>query len=201
MENCAKADAEHARVLEAEAEARLEAERREAQTQQREALIQQMQRVRLTYQHDGCSRGAWDLARRAATIECDPRIQAEAVALLAGLDTGKVKSFPLPGTGLAFDPSGNRLMISGSSLIVHGPERPVQIWDRTTDELQTTEIKGDGVIGYRPDGTPLFLTVPQGDPSTAKLWDVSQARLLREFKSPVQGMSIITAFVLTPDGS
>src|SRR5262249_34066250 len=46
----AEADAEHARALNAEAEARAEVEHREAQTQKREALIQQVQRVRLTNQ-------------------------------------------------------------------------------------------------------------------------------------------------------
>jgi len=186
-----------------EAEKRAVVEQRETQTQKREALIQQMQRVRLTYQRSGWSTEAWGLVRRAAAIEGDfRRVQAEAAATLAGLDAHKVKSFALPGTGLAFYPSGRRLMISGSSLIMRGPERPVQIWDSRTDELQTTEIKGDGVIGFRPDGTPLLLKVSGDESATLQLWDVAnRTHVLRTFSSPVEGKSEIRAFALTPDGT
>ena len=52
-------------------------------------------------------------------------------------------------------------MISGSSLAVRGPELPVQIWDSTTDQLQTTKIMGEGAFGFRLDGTPLLLKIPR----------------------------------------
>ena len=107
-----------------------------------------MQRIQLTYQRQEWSRDAWALARRVAAESPpgDPKVQAEVAACLAGLDAHKFKSFPLPGTGLAFDPSGRHLMISGSSTIKSGPEQPVQIWDSKTDQLQPAEIKGKGTF-------------------------------------------------------
>lgn len=174
---------------------------RETQTLKREASIQQMQRIRLTYQRAGWSDDAWGMARTLALAGRDIRIQSEAAACLAGLDARKVKSFPLPGTGLAFDPSGRRLMISGSSMVMRGPEQPIRIWDSTTDQAQAAKIKGEGAFGFRPDGSPLFLTVPGSQPSLANLWDVSNTRLLRSFRSPIEGNSGIRALSMTPDGS
>ncbi|MFI5461157.1 MAG: WD40 repeat domain-containing serine/threonine protein kinase [Isosphaerales bacterium] len=204
--NKTQADAARAVALAAgekqhEAEERAAAEHREAQTQQREALIQQMQRVRLTYQRESWSTGAWDLARRAATIERDPRIQAEAATLLAGIDVRRVKSLALPGTALAFNPSGKRLMIGGSNPLRRETDRPVQVWDSTTDQAQPTQVTGEGVFGFRADGTPLLLKVPGTDRSKAQLWDVIKAQVLHEFKSPLESKSAIRGFALTPDGT
>jgi len=197
----ARAEAQSADQARIAAEGRVEAEHREAQTQRKEASIQQMQRIRLTYQREGWREDAWGIARTLASAGHDARIQSEAAACLAGLDARKLKSFPFPGTGLAFDPSGKRLMISGSSLIEHGPEQPVRTWDRTTDQVQAANVKGDGVFAFRPDGTPLFLAIPREKPSIATLWDLSSARLLRSFASPIEGKSAIQALSMTPEGS
>jgi WD40 repeat protein/serine/threonine protein kinase len=176
---------------------------REAQSQRREAMLQQMQRINLTYQRQDWSRDSWSLARRVAAESPagDRRIQAEVARSLAGLDAKKLKSLALPATGLALDPSGARLLISGSSFVMRGPEQPIQIWDSRTDQLQSTEIHGDGVFGFLADGTPLLFTVPRTQPSIANLWDVSKGRLLRTFKSPVEGKSTIQDWTITPGGS
>jgi eukaryotic-like serine/threonine-protein kinase len=201
-----RADAARAVALAAgekqhEAEKRAAATQREAQTSRRETLIQQMQRVRLTYQRENWSMGAWDLARRAAKIERDPRIQAEAAALLAGIDVQKVKSFALPGTAVAFNPSGKRLMIGGSNRFRREAEQPIRVWDSTTDQLQTTQVAGEGIFGFRADDTPLLLKFPRKDQSKAQLWDVTKAQVLRSFKSPLEGKSAMTGFDLTPDAT
>ncbi len=190
-----------AREKQHEAEERAAAEHRATRTQKREALIQRMQRIRLTFQHQGWSRDAWGSPHRAAAIERGPRIQAEAVALLAGLDARRVKSFDLPGTALAFSPSGNRLLIGGSNSDPRESERPVQRWDSTTDQVQTTQVMGDGIFAFRADGTPVLLKVPRNEPSTLQLWDVTKARHLRTITSPVVGRSTIRASALTPDGT
>ncbi len=203
--NKTRADAARAVALAAgakqhQAEDRAAAEHRQAQTQRREALIQQIQRVRLTDQRESWSTAAWDLARRAAAIERDPRIQAEAAALLAGIDVRKLKSLALPGGALAFNPTGKSLMIGAFNPLRRGSERPIQVWDSTTDQVQPTQVVGAGVFGFRADGTPLFLKFHGTDRSTVQLWDVPKAQVLREFKSPVEGKSAISAFALTPDG-
>ena len=165
-----------------------------------------MQQIQLSVHEIGWSKKIWDILRQASagrhnTEATDYVLQSQAAAALAGLDVRKVKSFPLPGTGLAFDPSGSHLMISGSSLVMQGPERPVQVWDSRADQLQATQIKGEGVCGFRPDGTPLFFTVPKSESSKVHLWDAARAQVLRTFVSPVQGNSIIKASAMTPDGS
>jgi len=190
-----------ARVQQHAAEAQAEAEHHETQTQRREAMMQQIQRVRLTYQRQGWSTGAWDLARRAADIERDARIQAEAGTLLSGLDARKFKSFDLPGTALAFFPSGSQLLIGGSNWIRHESERPVRVWDSTTDQMQTTQITGDGDFGFQADGIPVFLKVSRTEPPTLQLWDVAKAQLVRTFRSPLEGKSRIDGFALTPVGT
>ena len=180
-----------------EAEGRAAAEHRETQSQRRRLLIQQMQRLRLTSQGNGWSRKAWDLARRAAAIKPDPRIQfdaqiqSEAAALLVGQDAIMARSLPLPATAVAFDPSGKRLLISGSNVVSKEPARPVQIWDSTTDQLKPIKLEGEGSFGFHANKAPVFLTVPRNAPSVLQLWDVTKEQMLREIKSPLKGNSRI----------
>jgi serine/threonine protein kinase/WD40 repeat protein len=178
------------------------ASQREAQTL-RGVMLQQMQRIKLTHLRDGWSKAAWSLGQRAAeeAKPGDPRIQAQIATCLGGIDAGKVKSLPRAGTGLAFEPSGKRLMISGSSVFGRGPDEPIHVWDGTTDQVQPYAIDGDGVFGFHRDGAALFLTVPRGDLSIANLWDVATTRVLRAFKSPAEGNSKISSVAITPDAS
>ena len=184
-----------------EAEERAAAEHLSAQTQQREALIQRMQRVRLIDHQAGWSSAAWGLAREAATITTDSRIQAEAATLLPGIDAHRVKLITVPGTALAFSPAGKSLIMAGSDLLRRTPERPIQIWNSTNDEAQITEIKGEGVFGFRPDGAPLFLKLPRDRPSTMELCEVSGSKVVGTFSSPLDGKSKIIGSTLTPDGT
>jgi eukaryotic-like serine/threonine-protein kinase len=199
--DAARAVAVVAREKQHEAEDRAAAEHRVTLTQRRELLIQQMQRIRLTHRRQKWSRNAWDLLGQAAEIEKDARIQSQAAAMLSGLDLRPRKAFGLPGTGLAFDPTGKRLLVSGSSQIMRGPELPVQIWDRTTDLLQTTKINGEGVFGFRPDGSSVLAMVPRKKPLTLQIWDVAKEQILRTFESPLKGNTRIQSITMTPDGS
>jgi serine/threonine protein kinase/WD40 repeat protein len=176
------------------------AAKREAQTQRREVMLQHMQRIRLTHLRDGWSTEAWDFARKASQIERDPTLQSQAATLLGGLDARRHKSLALPATALAFNPSGNQLLIGGSNWLRKEAERPVQIWDSTTDEIHTVDVKGTGEFGFRADGTSLFLKVASNDESALQLWDVNKARLLLTFKAPGEGRSAIGAWAMTPDG-
>ncbi len=94
-------------------------------------------------------------------------------------------------------------MFGGVSLFRPETERPIQIWDSTTDQVRAAGIKGGETLAFafRPDRSPLLLKVPNGEPLTAQLWDVDRGRLLRTFKLPLEGKSKIQALALTPDGS
>jgi len=175
----------------------------EERERSRDVLLLQLQgqRIRLSPHQAGWTHDVWTLMRKAAVLRNDREIQSQAAASLAGLDVGNAKSLKLPGTTLAFDPKGRRLMISGSSWVMRGPELPVQIWDSTTDQVQPTQVMGDGVFGFRADGTLLLLKVPKDEPSTAQFWDLMKAQVLRTFPSPLAGKSTISAVALTPDGA
>ncbi len=68
------------------------AAQRETQILKREASIQQMQRIRLTYQRGDGREDAWDLARRVAAESARGRPDpVRGCACLAGLDVSKVK--------------------------------------------------------------------------------------------------------------
>ena len=177
-----------------------ETQRHEAQTQRREVLLQQMQRVRLTDQRQGWSTDAWDLARRAAADRARSRIQAEAAALLAGIDVRKVKSLPLPGTSLAFNRSGKHLMIGGSNPFRHETERPIRIWDSTTHQVQPMQVTGEGRLRFPCRRNPSAPQGPRERTVEAQLWDVAKAHP-RTFQSPLEGKSTIRGFALTPDGT
>ena len=111
------------------------------------------------------------------------------------------KSFDFPATALSFVASGKRLMIGGSDPVRPEPQRPIRVWDSTTDQVRLIGIQGGGVFAVRPDSTDLFLTVPGSQRSTANLWDVSKVRLLRSFRFAIEGKSEIHAWAMTPDGS
>jgi serine/threonine protein kinase/WD40 repeat protein len=208
--DAAQALASAARKQQHEADARAAAERREAQIQRREAETQkrenwilQMQRIRLTYHRQGWSRMHWDLARRAVAIERDARIQAEAADSLAGLDSRVRKSFGFPAVALAFNRAGTRLAMGGSNAHRRETERPIQVWDRETDQLQIMAINGGALLafGFRRDGALLLLKVPDKERASAELWDVANARLIRAVKSSLNGESAIQAIALSPDGT
>src|SRR5207302_487161 len=76
--------------------------------QRHEAIIQQMQRIRLTAHAAGWSDDVWELARKVPRIGLDDNLQSQAAASLAGLDARKIKSFPFAASALAFDPDPGR---------------------------------------------------------------------------------------------
>jgi eukaryotic-like serine/threonine-protein kinase len=193
--------ADAAREKQHDAEKRATAEHRVSETQRLELMIQQVQRIRLTHRRQKWSRNAWDLLGQAAVIDKGGRIRSQAAALLAGLDLRQRKVIDLPGTRLAFDPAGKRLFFSGSSQIMRGPELPVQIWDSATDLIQPTKIKGEGVFGFRPDGTAVLAMASRNEPSTVQIWDLATEQILRTLQSPLNGNSRIQSLNMTPDAS
>jgi WD40 repeat protein len=199
--NQARAETRASKAETAHVNAQLVLVKEHEQALQREKDLVAFHRLRTSPHANGWFDEVWTKVRALRGPIFDRQLQAQAAASLEGVDARRIKSLPFPGTRLAFDPTGRRIMISGSSLIMRGPEQPIRSWDSTTDHLQATEIHGDAAaFGFRPDGTPLLVMVPKNEPSAVQLWDRGKGQVLRTFRSPVESKSKIRAWALTPDG-
>jgi WD40 repeat protein len=201
--DAAQAVARAAGARQAEAEARAVAEHSRSQTQEREALIQQMQRIRLTSHRYGWSSEAWTLARRAAGLEGDDRVQSETFATLAGLDVKPIKRLSPSAMAVAFDPSGKRLFLGGSNPIINEPERPIHIWESSNDRLETGKVTTGETLafGFRTDGTPLLAKSPPKESASLQLWDLAREHLEQTFHSSLRGSSRIDQISFAANGT
>jgi serine/threonine protein kinase/WD40 repeat protein len=161
------------------------------QAKERELQLLAIQRLRMEQHANGWSDEVWNLVRHVAGARQDAALQAQAASALAGIDARSVKSFDFETGALAFDPSGQNLLLSGE-------DERVRIWNSSTDQTQTLEPAGRGVFAFRPDRTALQLVVTK-DKRSLELRDVAKAQLLRTYKPPIEGTSAILAWTITPD--
>ncbi len=148
----------------------------------REALIQEIQKIRLTPHEAGWSQRAWDLVERAATIRADTGLRDQAAGALAGLDAIAVKTFEKPSSSVAWDALGTRLITGGFSDQDGRPTQAARVWDSDTDRIvHVSERGGAGPVGFHKDGTPLQLSVDADDCLKLILWNVAENRPVREF--------------------
>ena len=106
-----------------------------------------------------------------------------------------IKSFSFAADSLAFDPDPGR-----RRLLISGQDNRVHLWDESTDQSQSLASTGHGPFAFRPDGTALQFVIAK-DRSSVELRDVSASRILRTFRSPVEGRSAVTGWTVSPDGS
>jgi serine/threonine protein kinase/WD40 repeat protein len=172
-----------------------------AQDRQRDALLQQSQRIRLTSHRAGWSHDVWDLLRQCAGIRPGADVQDEAYHALAGLDARAVKRLPHTAASLAFDRQGKRLLLGGWEDPNTKRDEPARLWDATTDTLVASTRPGAGVVAFRDDGTPLHLAPLADDPATLSLWDMAKQAELRRFRVPIEGKLVGMAYALGRDGS
>jgi WD40 repeat protein/tRNA A-37 threonylcarbamoyl transferase component Bud32 len=131
--------------------------RSRAREQQREALVQQLERLRLTPHVQGWSREAWRLVGDAAALRPDGDLRAQAAAACAGIDARRVAGWkPFVTSSLAFAPDG-RLLMGGTTAGRNEPARPVHVWDGTGEPRPASDEAGPGAVTFRADGTPLEL--------------------------------------------
>ena len=89
---------------------------REAQNRRREAMVERLQRVRMSERLNGWSDVALELVDQAARVRRDADLRDFAAAALEGLDARIVKEFPNhSASSAAFDSKGARLLLGGSS--------------------------------------------------------------------------------------
>ena len=150
----------------------------------------------------GWSEQAWTKTRELAAgrPDEDRRFQGQFAALLEGLDTRPFKKFEKDANMLAFDPTGNRLLMGQfdrAARVTH-----LVMGDLAGQQGPTEKrFKGFGVVGFSPDGTPLFLELDAGEPSILRLRDAITGDEKRILKSPRTGASRVIAHALSFDGS
>jgi WD40 repeat protein/tRNA A-37 threonylcarbamoyl transferase component Bud32 len=131
--------------------------RARAREEQREALVPQLERLRLTPHQQGWSEEAWRLARAAAALRADDDLRAQAAAACAGLDAHRLGGWkPFATSSLAFAPDG-RLLTGGTAAARNRPARPARLWDGTGEPRPASDQPGPGAVAFRADGTPLQL--------------------------------------------
>jgi serine/threonine protein kinase/WD40 repeat protein len=181
------------RAAEGERDAAIERER----IQRREALIQEIQKIRMTSHRGGWRREVESRITRAAGLSDEKGpLQRQAIGALRELDAEAIKDLPHPASSLTFDPSGRRIYSTWFK------DRAVRVWNREApNPPRLLKVQGDGPLAFRPDGTPLLLSSVDKDPTTLVLFDLTREIELRRFSSPDPVRPQMVAFAITPSGS
>jgi serine/threonine protein kinase/WD40 repeat protein len=145
---------------------------------------------------------------RGGNRSADPQLQGQAAAALEGIDAHVIKTLPGAAHVLEFDPGSKRLLIfRGGVDETKKPWFRTTLWDRTTYRTLVERDLGAGVLAFRPDGTPLQLSWVYGDLPKSKLFTklrlfhVTSGEILREYRSPLEGLSHLRAIALSRQGS
>ncbi|MFI5461266.1 MAG: hypothetical protein ACHRXM_38170 [Isosphaerales bacterium] len=198
-------------VLVARAERRAVADRTLAEARARESqyesLMQQILRLRLTTHLSGWSTDAWNLIRQASRLRTQSKtdwlLQGSAVATLSDLDARPIKRFTDFGAhSVAFDRDGRRLLM-GPTTDLKDPRRTLgtKLWDDRTQELVDFHFDGQGLVGFRPDGTPIEF-VSDAKAGTLALWDLAHRQVLHTFEVPGRlNFQELSQLGMLPDGS
>ncbi len=164
----------------------------QAQSKERELQLMAIQRIRMGQHRNGWSDTVWTNVREVGQGRFDQTLQAQAAAALAGIDARLVKKFDFATNAVAFDRSGERLLLGGD-------DGRVRIWDGA-DSTTTLDPKGVGAFTFRADKSAVQLVIA-ADKRSLELHDLEKGRLLRSFKPPIEGASATRAFAITPDAS
>jgi WD40 repeat protein len=151
-----------------------------ARDRQGEALVQHLQRVRLTPHDGGWSEEAWQLVRAAATLRADDDLRTQAAAACAGIDARRGRTIaPAAASALAFDCAGARLYVGGDT------RRASRVWDGSGETCEIPGAAGPGPIAFRPDGTPVQLRPGAGP--CLELRSLAGGATLRTCSFPAHG--------------
>jgi serine/threonine protein kinase/WD40 repeat protein len=163
--------------------------------QRREVSMQRLQQLRLGPHTAGWFDDGWELARAIARIRPGEDVRDEAAALLGGLDASISKHWEFTASSVAFDATGQRLLLGGWE------KSPARLWDCKADTLVDSQLAGPGPVAFQSDGTPLQLVVSEEPALSVLLWDVARKQAVRQFSVPGKGAGNPTAAALSPDGS
>lgn len=170
----------------------------------REALMLQLQSIRLLPHRAGWSDQALDYVRRIAGLG-KGGLRDQATGTFSGIDARTIKRFEFDATSIAFDHEGKRVVIGGMTDHGGNPTEAAKLWGGVLDELVSSNKPGAGPVTFRPDGTPVQLV--RESSSLLILWNVTKQEAIGEFKLPalenaVPGASLeIIEWALARDGS
>jgi len=185
------------------AKAQLDAARRELE-------ILALPRLRSPIRQMGWFPKSWQHVRslRGGSTSPDPQLQGQAAAALERIDARVVKTLPVAARAVEFDPRSDRLLIFRTSEVLKGkPWFRTTLWDRTTYQTVLERDLGPGVLAFRPDGTPLQLSWVHEEPPKSRLstklrlFNVTTGEILREYRSPLGGLTDLQAIALSRQGS
>ena len=145
---------------------------------------------------------------RGGSTARDPQLQGQAAATMEGIDARVVRTMPGPAQVVEFNPNSERLLLFRMGELEKGkPWSRTTLWDCTTDRTLVERDLGEGILAFRPDGTPLQLSWVREEPPKPRhsmklrLFDVTSGDILGEYRSPLGGLSDLQAFALSRDGS
>jgi serine/threonine protein kinase/WD40 repeat protein len=213
--------ADRARANEARVQAEADAARNakyaaieREQTQLRESLIQETQRIRLTPHSVGWSDKAWDLIRRATAIQTDRRLQSEAILCLEGLDAHEEKAIVRPRNGPRFEPSSVVFDPKGQRWLVAVPGTGVLSWNGIDQKTRPFKPFEDSTrFAVRNDGIVLALVnvhEKRGEIVGLRAFEVREVvtdnevdtdRLVRRFEVAGPENAKVAAYALASEGT
>jgi serine/threonine protein kinase len=113
-------------------------------------LLSRIQVMRTSPRKDGWSQDHWMLATQAALIRTNSTVKNHAAAGLVGIDARVCLEITnVEGRSLAFDASGERLLVGGA-----GTNRTL-LWDFRNNQLRDYPPVRAEWVGFRSDDTPL----------------------------------------------
>jgi serine/threonine protein kinase/WD40 repeat protein len=163
--------------------------------QRREVSMLRLQRLRLGQHKAGWFDDGWELVRAVVRDRPGEDVRDEAAALLGDLDAKIHKHWDFPASGLAFDATGQRLLLGGWD------RSPARLWDEKAQTLVDSQPAGPGPVAFVSDGTPLQLLVSKEPALTVLLWDVAGKQAVRRFTVPKEVVGSPTATALSSDGT
>ena len=143
--------------------------------QEREAVVQRLQLLRLNPHGDGWSQEAWQLIGKAAVIRRDVPLRNLAVLFGSDYDAQPVRHFEnYSVSSLAFAAGGERLLMGGGNDSNGYPMEGAKLWDSKSDELHVSPNPGAGPVAFWNDRDPVQLL--PGKHGTLLLQQVAESR-------------------------
>ncbi|MFO0950565.1 MAG: WD40 repeat domain-containing serine/threonine protein kinase [Isosphaeraceae bacterium] len=172
-------------------EAKVQAAEAAFQAKARELRLLTLERGRLGSHSNGWSEDVWGLVRDIARSRSDVDLQAQAAAVMSGLDARAVKKFEFGAGAIAHDRRRNRWLMSGI-------DGHVRAWDSVNGGTQVLGVEGTRAFAFREDGTALHLTFSDDQRSLVLRDDAGKS--LQTFSPPADGPSAVASYAITPDG-
>jgi serine/threonine protein kinase/WD40 repeat protein len=158
------------------AEERIREEQARIRLHEREALIHDVQRLRSADLNGGWSDQAWGFIQKASAIQTDGHLRDLAASVLAGIDARVSRRLEFGGSSVAFDATENRFVIGGLDDSRGNSVRTATLWEMEGDKKGESPLRGEGPVGFAPDGTPLQVVFQ--DPHVV-VWDMARKKDVR----------------------